>query len=174
MLPRLFTLFWINLSVEITQLASAQSWCDHRPSGLLWLLVLHFQHPASDGTRKMFPRNIPFSTGMGSAVALISWNWTFRCTRIVKQSLEYAILPSSPLGWGVRGFFQEQELVCSSFSSLPAMQMCVTQRLLRKKPIVIVSEYCKQHLMTKYYEINRPQKNRSCWNRFRLCFHVTI
>jgi len=33
-----------------------------------------------------------------------------------------------------------------------------TQRLLRKKPVMMISDCRKQHLVTKYYEISRPQK----------------
>lgn len=64
-------------------------------------------------------------------------------------------MPSRILSAGEYWDLSRQELVSPSFAILPAMQMSVTQRLFRKKPVMIMTEYSKQHLMTKYYEIIR-------------------
>ena len=224
-LPHAFPMFWISLSIEITELTSsqnhrmvgvgrdlcrsssptllpkqghlqqaaedlvqegleylqslawAQSWLDHRPTGLLWLPILHLQHPASDSTRQMFPSNVPTSQGwelllhrffleIGLLGAQGLWNrgWNMlfdqkSCVschiRGQNRSCNHALL--GPLGVGSSGIFQERELVSPSFSTLPAMQIA-TQRLLRKKPVMMISDCRKQHLVTKYYEISRPQK----------------
>jgi len=64
----------------------------------------------------------------------------------------HCTLPS-PAGGG-SGILQEQELVSANAS---AVQTSTAQRLFRKKSVMIISEYQK-HLMTKYYEISRPQE----------------
>lgn len=64
-------------------------------------------------------------------------------------------MPSQILSAGEYWDLSRQELVSPSFAISPAMQMSVTQRLFRKKPVMIMTEYSKQHLMTKYYEIIR-------------------
>lgn len=78
----------------------------------------------------------------------------FSC-HIYKQNRSCNTCPLKSCQLGNTGIFQEQELVSPNFAISPAMQMSVTQRLFRKKPVMIMTECPKQHLMTKYYEIIR-------------------
>lgn len=78
----------------------------------------------------------------------------FSC-HIYKRKRSCNTCPLKSRQLGNSGIFQEQELVSPNFATSPAMQMSVTQRLFRKKPVMIMTEYPKQHLMTRYYEIIR-------------------
>lgn len=194
-----FPMFWIGLFKEIAELSSYMSTVLALPQAHWPSLATGPAPPASCllWHRTDFSKEYSSFTGVGKCCCsgfLVTglfctqglwnrgWNMPFSQTssgfscHIYKQnrSLNTCLLKSSQLGNS--RIFQEQELVSPNFATSPAMQMSLTQRLFRKKHVMIMTEYPK-HLMMKYYEIirlNTEKNSRNCQGRFPLCFHVTI